>query len=734
MAETVLLEGEVQKILFQNAENGYTVCTLLALDGNEYTLTGILPSLAAGESLRARVTRQNHAAYGEQWRVAEFEKTLPTDEAAITRYLASHALSGIGKKRAEKIVQRFGADTLSVLEHSPEMLSAIPGISPRLAKSIGDEFRAQFGLRQIMLFFGETFGPKTSLAIYHTLGSGAVERVQKNPYLLCERVRGIGFRRADELAAKIGYEKTSPERLSSGVLFALSESYYRDGQVCLPREKLEKQSAELLGCEGRVIAETVSRLVKERRLVEEEGLIFSPEAHALECEAASRLLTLSEIALFKELPDADRIIRETERAEGISYSPTQRLAIERAARHPFSIVTGGPGTGKTTITRALVRLFTNLGMRVCLAAPTGRAAARLSESSGFEARTLHRTLGMVYRAGEERGRFTHGTDNPLSESVFLIDEVSMVDLELFVSFLRAVKPGSRIVLIGDADQLPSVGAGKVLSDLIESEAFCVTKLDVIYRQGEASSILRFAHEVREGRHHALRENEGDLFFLRRESAADTAFTVSDLLSRRLPKAFGEEVLFSTQVLAPAHRGEAGCKNLNRLLQEALNPKTGEKREYVHNERVFREGDRVIQTRNNYELVARRLDPLGAEEEAEGVFNGDVGVIRSIDFAAEKLCILFEGRAEVDYPFSDLDDLDHAFAVTVHKSQGSEYDTVVLALFGTPPTLRSRALLYTALTRAKKRLILVGSEELSRYMAQNDAGVGRYSLLSRRLQK
>lgn len=372
-------------------------------------------------------------------------------------------------------------------------------------------------------------------------------------------------------------------------------------------------------------------------------------------------------------------------------------------------------------------------MKVCLAAPTGRAAKRLSEKARIEARTLHRVLEMSFGFDEGvRGRFGRDEANPLSESVFLIDEVSMVDLELYVSFLRAVKPGSRIVLIGDAHQLPSVGAGNVLSDLISCGAFCVTELDVIYRQAEESAILSFAHEIREGRHHALRENEKDLFFLRRTSGKATAETVGELLSRRLPKAYGEESLFSTQVLCPARRGEAGTQNLNRLLQAALNPPSQHKREYALSDVIFREGDRVMQVRNNYDLVGRAVDERGDLEEVEGIFNGDIGVIRTIDPAAETMKILFEGRFEVDYRFSDLEDLEHAWAVTVHKAQGSEYDTVVLALFGTPPMLCRRALLYTAVTRAKGRLILVGDEDLSRKMATSLHEELRYSALAERI--
>ncbi len=731
--ESVFLQGEVKKILYQNAENGYTVCTLVTEDGAEHTLTGILPALSVGEGLSAKVQKQNHPTYGEQWRVTEFEKTLPASTEAIVRYLSSRALKGIGAKRAKKIVERFGEDTLSVLEHSPEMLTSIGGISPRLARRVGEEFRAQFGLRQVMLFFGGTFGPKTSLAIYRSLGNAAVELVRRNPYLLCERVHGIGFRRADDLAASIGYAKNSPERLSAGLFYTLTEAYHRDGQVYLPKAELLRTAGELLGAKQEELSACLSELCRTPRLVAEADRVYLPAAYALECEAASRLIELSSISLFERIPDAEQVIARTEKLEGVTYSARQKEAILAAAQHPFSIITGGPGTGKTTITRALVRLFSELGMKVCLAAPTGRAAKRLSEKSHIEARTLHRALEMAYTAEEARPRFVRCQENPLSESVFLIDEVSMVDLELLVHFLRAVKPGSRIILIGDADQLPSVGAGRVLSDLIESEAFSVTRLDVVYRQGEESSVLRLAHEVREGRHHTLRENEGDLFCLERPTAAATADTVCDLLSRRLPAAYGEESLFSTQVLAPARRGEAGCIKLNLRLQEALNPKSESKREYASGEVIFREGDRVMQVRNNYELVCRVPDEFGNLCETQGVFNGDVGVILQIDFAAERMRVLFEGKAEVSYPFSDLCDLEHAWAVTVHKAQGSEYDTVVLSLFGTPPTLRRRALLYTALTRAKRRLVIVGSQALSQQMAKNAGEQVRYSALAERIR-
>ena len=730
------LSGEVTKILFQNKENGYTVCVLEDEHANEYTLTGILPGLCAGEALTVRAVKVTHPVYGDQWRVETFEKELPKDEGAILRYLSGRALRGIGPKRAKAIVERFGADTLSVLENSPEMLTAIPGISPKTAKSVGEQFRAQFGLRQVMLFFGGTFGMKTALNIYQALGAGAIEQVKKNPYLLCGAVRGIGFRRADELAASLGYAPASPARLSAGLSFLLSEAYYREGHVYLPREELFSRAEELLGVSRALFAPALYDLCRRGAAVAEEERVYPGHAWAMEREAAERLITLSRTCLLHRVPNVEKVIEKTEKAEGITYSEEQKLAIRTASEHPFSIITGGPGTGKTTLTRALMHLFSSLGMEVCLAAPTGRAAKRLGEKAHAEARTLHRVLEMAYSGEDDPTcpRFARDEKNPLTQSVFLIDEVSMVDLELLVSFLRAVKPGSRVILIGDADQLPSVGAGNVLRDLIFSARFPVTTLSVIYRQGETSAILSWAHAVRRGQVTRLKENAGDLFYLARPDAEATAETVASLLSVRLPRTYGEEAREFTQVLVPARRGAAGTVRLNALLQSVLNPPEFSRRETVFGEVTFREGDRVMQIKNDYDLEVKTVGEDGKEVLSQGVFNGDIGKITEIDPVRERVTVSFEGRSFVTYPFSALEELEHAWAITVHKSQGSEYDTVVLALFGTPPPLRRRALLYTAITRAKKRLIVVGSGALAREMTENAVPETRYSTLGRLLQE
>ncbi len=730
-SERMSLEGEVVKILFQNEENGYTVCILEDALGVEYTLTGTMPALRAGEHLKARVIAGTHPVHGRQWRVTEFEKQMPTDTEAIRRYLSSRAIRGIGPKLAERIVARFGEDTLDILENSPEMLSAVPGVSPKVAHRAGEEFRAQFGLRRILLFFGETFGMKTALSIYRALGSSAVDLVQNNPYLLCERVRGIGFVRSDELAAKIGISASAPARVRAGLVYVLKQAWQKDGHVFLPRAMLLEHSCRLLELSEEVLAEGLEALLRDGILVATRGgaHVYLQKAYHLEREAARRLFTLSSIRLFQRIPGVSDAIAKVEEAEGIRYEEHQRQAILTAAQSPFSIITGGPGTGKTTVTRALYRLFDSLGMSVCLAAPTGRAARRLSERSGQDAATLHRVLEMAHLPEEDAPRFGRGEDKPLDESVFLIDEVSMVDLELFVAFLRAVKPGSRVVFLGDADQLPSVGAGCVLSDLICSGAIPTTYLEVVHRQAKESRILSFAHEVRRGVGEKLRANEGDLFFLEREGAESAAATVCELLSTRLPATYGEEVLSDLQVLCPSRKGAVGTVQLNVSLQAALNPPRAGIPEVPHGERVFRVGDRVMQTKNNYELEGRCTLPDGESVRVCGVFNGDVGVVEDVDFSAQSLSIRFDSTTLVDYPFSLLEELEHAFAVTVHKSQGSEYKTAILVAAATPPMLRRRCLLYTAVTRAKERLILVGERRMIQEMIRDDRREERYSALA-----
>ena len=728
MSERVRFEGEVKKILFQNPENGYTVCVLDA-NGTEVTLTGVLPSLCAGEYLRADATLATHPAYGKQYRVERFEKELPQSNDAILRYLASRAIKGIGPKSAARIVERFGEDTLSVLENSPEMLSSIKGITPKKAAEIGRQFRDQFGLRQVLIFFGTTFGMKTSLSIYQTLGAGAVELVRKNPYLLCEKVRGVGFARADEFARGIGYGLTSPERLCAGLLYALQEAFWNSGNVYLPRDRLVRAGESLLKAPEKALNEAITCLLEDGKIVQSgDHRLYLPFALSLEAEAATRLVQLSQIRLLRRIPDAEKLLEETEREEGISYAPAQKQAILNAARYPFSIITGGPGTGKTTVIRAIVKIFSALGHRILLAAPTGRAAKRMAEKAHHPAKTLHRALEMEYSASEDApARYGRDEHEPLDEELIVLDEVSMLDLPLFTSFLRAARPGSRVVFIGDADQLPSVGPGDVLHDLIESKAFPVTVLNEIFRQSEGSSIVRYAHEICSGKPHTLRENEGDLFFLKRVGPKACADTVCELLSARLPRSYGKEVLESCQVLCASRRGEAGSERLNVRLQAALNPPSPEKAELRFGDRIFREGDRVMQIKNDYDL-----DYTAPGEEGRGVFNGDVGVIETVDLKEETVSVRFEDRL-VRYAYPLLEELEHAFAMTVHKSQGSEYGTVLFCLTSAPPMLQNRALFYTAVTRAKTRLILIGEAGYAAIMAKNDAPSGRYSALSERLE-
>lgn len=731
MAEALeRLDGTVEKILYQNPENGYTVC-VVQCEASPVTMVGCLPALAVGETLRAKGAWVEHPSYGRQFKVETFEKELLHDEQAILRYLSGRALRGIGPKTAQRIVDRFGADTLSVLENSPSMLSSVRGITPKKAAEIGALFAEQFGLRQVLLYFSGSFGATLAMRIHRQWGAAAAEIVRQNPYLLCERIRGIGFERADNFAKSLGVDENDPARLAAGLSFALREAYTRDGHVFLPEKTLLSRAGKLLGARQEALSAALAATVQAQKLVRDGERIYLPDVYALECEAAARLVELSQIRLFKQLPGAPALIEDVEREEKIRYAPAQKNAILAAANHAVSIITGGPGTGKTTITRALVRLFIRAGLSVCLAAPTGRAAKRMEEKAGAPAKTLHRTLEMGFSFDDEP-RFARDEDNPLSEDVFLIDEFSMVDLPLFCAFLRAVKPGSRMVFIGDADQLPSVGAGDVLHDLISSAAFSVSTLNDNFRQEKGSVIIRYAHEVRTGKTPALRAASGDLFFLSETGAVKIADSICALLTERLPRAYGDGVAKNAQVLCAARRGAAGTVALNRRLQEALNPPGAGKAELALHDTVFREGDRVMQIKNDYEMETVTAVPGRAPLRAQGVFNGDVGYVARIDHTAKTLTVEF-GKSRAVYAFSMLDELELAYAVTVHKSQGSEYETVLFALARAPYMLATRALYYTAITRAMTRLILVGEEDAARAMIQNNAPSGRHSALAARIR-
>ncbi len=723
--ELFSLEGEVEDLIYQNDDTGYTVC-VIDWNNEPTTLVGTLPSLMVGDVLRAMGQWVQHPTYGKQFKVHYFEKAMPADENSILRYLSSRAIKGVGPVLAKRIVSHFGESTLDVIENNPDLLSDIPGISVRKAREISENFREQFGVRNIMMFFGSYFGTTTSLRIYKKWGGRAVEIVKQNPYLVCEHIRGIGFDRADAMAAEMGMANDSPDRIRAGLFYVLRYNAASNGHSYLPREKLIEATAAKLSLEKGIVRETLLSLTKNLDLIcnasRPDYPVYLPEYFKAESFAASRLVELSRINLIGSVEGVERLIRETQESEGMEYAPNQKKAIHAAIDHSVSVLTGGPGTGKTTIIKAIVNIFRRVGLEVALAAPTGRAAKRMSQSTGFEAKTVHRLLEMEFRRDDEP-RFVRNEKNPLEEEVIIVDELSMVDVLLFSSLLRAIRPGSRLIMIGDSDQLPSVGAGEVLCDTIECGLFPVSRLDRIFRQSDESYIVENAHRINRGEMPLSSQKNGDFFFMIRNELRACADTVISLCSERLPNRYGADIMEGVQVLTCTRKGELGTQQLNLRLQEALNPEHPDKNQKAFGSVIFRERDKVMQIRNNYD--AEWVDKDNEDITGFGIFNGDIGTIFSIDTKAERIVVDFSGKL-VTYPFEDIHEIEHAFAVTVHKSQGSEYPVVILPVLNPPPMLATRNLLYTAVTRAKNMVILVGNQHSVRKMLDNCQKEIRYT--------
>lgn len=715
------LGGIVEEIIYYNEENGYTVCDV-DVAGEPVTMTGTMPYLGEGEQIRAMGVWTSHPTYGRQFKVSYFEKEMPSNEAEILRYLSSGAIKGVGPKTAERIVKHFGAEAFDIIENNPAWLAEIPGISAKKAREISDSFNEQFGVRRVMMYFSEFFGMALSLRIYKKWGAGAVDIVGRNPYLLCREIRGIGFEKADNMAQKLGLESDSPERIRAGVIYALGRTTYQNGHTYLPRSILVRESSELLGVGEAKVSEAISKLVLEGDLCQKKfdsvDGIYLTEMFSAECSAASKLIALSRANLLGSIGNADELIASSEKNENIGYEFMQKEAIKSTLDNPVTIITGGPGTGKTTIIKAVINIFRLLDMKILLAAPTGRAAKRMSEATGCEAKTLHRLLEMNYSEGDQMV-FARDEGNPLECDVVIVDEFSMVDITLLSSLLKAVRIGTRLIFIGDCDQLPSVGPGNVLKDLINSRKFTVCRLNRIYRQAENSTIVENAHRINGGEYPIVDNKSDDFFFISRATQGDTAKTVVDLVSRRLPAKYGDS-LSPIQVLAAARKGENGVYNLNLLLQAELNPPSVSKNERPFRDIVFREGDRVMQTRNNYDLSW-----VKDGEEGVGVFNGDMGTIISIPESEGAITVDFDGRI-CEYDPTLLEDLEHAYAATVHKSQGNEYPAVIVPVFSPPPMLAARNLLYTAVTRAKSMVVLVGRKEDIFRMVDNNHISVRYT--------
>ena len=729
MEELICREGTVHSVIFQNAENGYTVLRLLTEEGEIVTVVGCIPCVAPGEHLTVTGTWETHPQHGEQLRAEELERSLPEEEDEILAYLSSGICKGVGPATARSIVERFGLDTLDILETEPERLQMIRGITAKKAMEIGAMFRQHMGLRRLMEFLSRyQLPPVLAIRLRQQYGDGALEMVRRNPYLLSDDVCGVDFSVTDTMALSMGFAEDCGERLRAAVTFELTFNE-NNGHVFLPRDKLLSATCQLLDCGLEQVEAALDALTEQHAVVIEHianvQAVYLRRLWEAESSACARLLALLDMDADQSRY-AERTVAEIEREQGITYAPMQRQAVALAAKAGVMLLTGGPGTGKTTTVRGIVALFQKMGLSIVLAAPTGRAAKRMSELAGMEAQTIHRLLGTTWNETAHQVTFQKTEKEPLEAEAVIVDEMSMVDVALFSALLRALRPGTRLVLVGDADQLPSVGAGNVFSDLIRSRKIETVFLREVFRQAEQSAIIRNAHRVNLGQSPELSGNQGDFFFLCRRDAQRAVSTVLELCRTRLPDNMhipAEQI----QVLTPTRKGPCGTVNLNRLLQDALNPKAPGKRELTWGERVFRVGDRIMQTRNDYDVMWEKDDGTVGT----GLFNGDVGRIADIDAGGEWLALDFDGRKAL-YSVEMLSEIDLAYAQTVHKAQGSEYRCVVLAAMPAAPGLMVRGVLYTALTRARELLVIVGDDAAIRSMAANDKQQKRYSGLKWRL--
>ena len=725
------LEGRVASVIYFNDDNGYTVLRLDVDDGSQAIVVGCMPMAAPGESLTAWGNWTRHATHGEQFKAAYTERTMPTDAASIYDYLSSRVIKGIGPATAAQIVGKFGDDALDVLRDHPEKLATLRGISRQKADQMSAAFRQQTGMRALMEFLGSAgIAPLLALRLYRCYGDDALSMVEQNPYILSSVQVGASFAEADALALANGMEQDSPLRIAAALLFELRHNS-DNGHCFLPVDKLTAATAQLIGVEPEQVGEGLDILLDGGDVVCEPvsnvTACYISQLYAAEVFVAHRLRQMADYTYTTRAVRVERIIEKLEAEQGFRFAPLQRQTLDAAVSRQLVVITGGPGTGKTTSVRAVLELFDTMGLETMLAAPTGQAAKRLSDLTGREASTIHRLLEASFSPETDSTVFRKNENDRLRCDALILDECSMVDMSLMRAVLAAIGPSCRLVLVGDADQLPSVGPGAVFRDLIRSGVAQTVRLTEIFRQKQESRIVLCAHQINRGQMPELRANTVGVYFLRRREAESAAETIVSLCQERLPKNMGVAP-DQIQVLTPTRKGAAGTEELNRRLQQALNPPSvGGKQEFAFAGRIYREGDRVMQVRNDYD-IEWKTDSL---ESGYGVFNGDIGYIRVIDPGAESFTVDFDGRLAV-YGFEQASELDHAWATTVHKSQGSEYRAVVLSAVRAAPQLMYRSLLYTAVTRAAELLVIVGDEDVIRLMVENARRAKRYSGLRIRL--
>lgn len=728
------VRGSIAEVIYHNKDNYYTIA-LVESEEEQFTVVGYLPAVNRGRAYSFRGIWKNHPTYGEQFSFTEYQEEMPSTHEGIEGFLSSGVLKGIGRKTAAAIVKKFGEATFDVIENEPHRLTEVNGIGEKKSAAISEAFLAHKEFAQISLFFQQfNIAPVYAMKLYKVYGADTIQAVSENPYQLVDDVFGIGFKKADKIAEKMGIDKHSEHRIRSGIKYVLWV-YVNDGHTYVPQKLFCESAAELMDIGSEQVYDILIQLAFEGEvhieIMEGRAVVFAMPYFLAEQNVCKGLISLNNSPLKPIRSNVEQLINATEVETGIILSENQKYAVKSSLQNGVSVITGGPGTGKTTIINTIIKILEYNDFSTAIAAPTGRAAKRITETSGYEASTIHRLLDYYYSEGEDSMRFGKNSEDPLNYDAVIIDEASMVDILLMNGLINALKPGTRLIVVGDADQLPSVGAGNVLRDMIDSEVINSVKLTEIYRQAKESLIVVNAHKIHKGEYPECNERDKDFFLLRKKSEKEMLETIKALCVKRLPEYYqGCDAIRDMQVLTPVRRGLLGSINLNKELQHVLNPPSEGLEEKIIGDRIFREQDKVMQIRNNYQLEWKRLDDF---TEGQGVFNGDVGFIQHIDKEFNEITVVFDDNRHVIYDFSQLDELELAYSITVHKSQGSEFPIVIMPVSWFPPILATRNLLYTAVSRGKKVVILVGSENRMHAMVDNNRITERYSGLAVRLK-